>query len=141
MSEIHQDPFTDHVVQNLPPDVRATFTPEQLAALQGALARVQKNARARHLVDLRVGLPLYWASFYLVFLFGRDQRKQVCDLLVDRRDRTHHVLRAGLVLVLLGVLFVGFAVVLFYVLYLIKCWLGIDIFPDRHLCDILGFSP
>lgn len=140
MNEIHQDPFADHVVQSLPPEVRANFTPEQLAALHVALARAQKSARARHLVDLRFGVPLYWARYYVVLLLGRDQRSKVCEVQVDRRERTTHLLRAFLVLLLFSLLFLGLAVVVLWLLYLLKSFLGIDIFPDRHLCDILGFS-
>ncbi len=44
----------------MPLAVRATFTPGPLDAIQAALARAQDSARARHLVDVRFCIPLYW---------------------------------------------------------------------------------
>ena len=140
MSEPALDPFADHVIQGMPPEVRATFSPEQLAAVQQALAQAQQCARARHLVDLRFCVPLYWARYYVVLLLGRDQRRHVREVLVDRRSRGGQFLRALLLLTLLALTTLGFAVAVFYTLYLLKSYLGIDIYPDKHLRDMLGLG-
>ncbi len=56
------------MLSRLPEDVRAGFTPQQLAALDGALDA--NNAR-RHPINVRVTL---FGMAYLVVLAGRENR-------------------------------------------------------------------
>ncbi len=132
-----KDPFTDHVFRNMSPEVRATFTDAQALAIQEALARAQQTARARHLLDIRFSIPFYWARYYVVLLLGRDERARIRTVLKQRRVSTSRLLRGLGVLALLGMTFVGLVVVVLFVLYLLKSWMGVDFFPERHLRDFL----
>ncbi len=55
-------------MSRIPPEVRSSFTPVQLAALQTALKP------RHHAVDLRLSLPWLGKRFYLVILAGEEQR-------------------------------------------------------------------
>ncbi len=130
-----RDPYRDSVINSIPAAVRVTFSEVQLAALQQALAQV--NGSSRHLVDVRTELSLYWVRYYIVFLLGRDRRDHVQQVSLDRRRRSRHAAKIGLSVLVVWFLMVGAAVTAFIVLYLIKCHLNIDIFPDKHLRDFL----
>lgn len=54
--------------KRMPRDVAATFTTEQLAALDRALAP------SRHAVDIRLSLPSPGGRRYVVLLAGRERR-------------------------------------------------------------------
>ncbi len=58
----------DSWMERIPSDVRSSFTPVQLAALQTALKP------RRHTVDLRLSLPWLGKRFYLVILAGEERR-------------------------------------------------------------------
>ena len=87
-----------------------------------------------HILDRRGRLPLYFISFYYVFLFGRDRRAS--------QRRKEHARRFGAEVlgntVFVMVVLSPFAVLLLVVLYLVKMYLGIDLFPDFHLPGALG---
>ena len=129
------DPFADSILQAMPPDVLASLTIEQIEAIQTALAA--SHPRAHHLVDVRFCVPLYWTRFYVVFLFGRDRRSRTRAVLVDRRNRTARALRLCFVLLVVFLVLLGAVVAVFFLIYKVKCLLGIDLFPDLHLRDIL----
>ena len=65
--------FTRRFLARLRPDVAASFTPEQLAAVQLAFGM---RYAADHAVDLRRTMTLPWGRFYVVLLGGRDRRTQ-----------------------------------------------------------------
>lgn len=137
MTQMIDDPFTNNVINSMPADVRETFSEQQLDALQAALAKV--HSRSRHLMDVRVQIPLYWARYYIVFLLGRDMRSHVQEILLNRRQRSSRAAQIGFIAMAVWLLIAGIAVTGFIVLYLIKSAVGIDIFPDKHLGDFLGF--
>ncbi len=56
------------LLKRLPRDVAATFTTEQLAALERAVAP------SRHAVDIRLSLPFLGRRRYVVLLAGRERR-------------------------------------------------------------------
>lgn len=133
-----QDPFTDHVLRNMPPAVRATFSETQQLAIQEALAKARQSARERHLLDIRFSIPLFWARYYIVFLLGRDQRKHVRNVLKRRRISTARLLRGVMAMLIVSCAMLGLLVAILLLLYVVKSWLGVDFFPDRHLRDFLG---
>lgn len=131
------DPYTDNVISSIPADVRASFSAAQMDALQQALAKV--HSRSRHFLDVRLQLPLYWTTYYVVFLLGRDKRAHIQEILINRRQRSSRAAQIGFTVLAAWLLITGAAVTAFIVLYLIKSAVGIDIFPDKHLGDFLGF--
>jgi hypothetical protein len=65
------DAFIDRFLARVPADLRASFTPMQLAAIQRAFGM---RYTMEHTLDLRRHVRLPWARYYLVVLCGRDHR-------------------------------------------------------------------
>lgn len=63
--------FIARFLRRVPGEVAATFTPEQLAAVQGAFGL---RYTMDHAVDVRRTVRLPWGGFYFVLLAGRDAR-------------------------------------------------------------------
>lgn len=103
--------------------VADTFTHKQRKALQKII-----NTREwkKHDVDFRptLALPFLPWNFYIVFLFGVNRRS------LSPTERVMAVSMFLLVIFFIGLFIIGGVFVL---LYLLKSWLGIDIFPDESL--------
>lgn len=65
-----QNAFLDRFLARVPRDVAGTFTPEQLAAVQGAFGM---RFTVDHALDVRRSVRLPWGRFYLVLLCGRER--------------------------------------------------------------------
>jgi hypothetical protein len=81
------DAFIARFLARVPADLRASFTPDQLTAIQHAFGM---RYTMEHTLDVRrhVGLP--WARYYLILLWGRDHRPR------ERSFRAHAVVLAAL---------------------------------------------
>jgi hypothetical protein len=103
--------------------VADSFTYEQRKALQKSITTQDWR---QHNVDFRptLALPFLPWSFYLVFLVGVNRR----GLLPAERFIAFTMLL--FIVFIIGLLVVGCAFVL---LYLLKSWLGIDLFPNESL--------
>lgn len=103
--------------------VAASFTYKQRKALQKS---INNHDWQQHKVDFRptLAIPFLPWSFYLVFLAGTNKRQ----LLQSERF-------IGFTLFLIMVFFIGLIVIacVFFLLYLIKSWLGLDFFPNTSL--------
>ncbi|MBD2726614.1 hypothetical protein H6G96_09800 [Nostoc sp. FACHB-892] len=65
------DPFIQHFFASISPQIAASFTHAQLAELKNVFGnRVGK----RHTVNIRLSIPFFKKSFYLVFLLGKEKR-------------------------------------------------------------------
>lgn len=66
------DPFLEHYFKRIPPEVAASFTPEQRYAIKKMF-----GARdvASHSVELRRSFPFGRRRFYMIFLMGRERRE------------------------------------------------------------------
>lgn len=129
------DPYSAQVIASIEPNIRASFSETQLRGIQDALDGYEAGRR-RHWIDVRGRIPAYFASYYFVFLMGRDRR-------IGRR-RTEYK-RRGAVSMLGNVLFFMLVmsplILLALVgLYFLKAALGIDLFPDSHLPSLLGLD-
>lgn len=132
------DPYVDAVLRALPPDVRGAMPAAHREALADALGKVRDGSRARHLLDVRFRVPLFWTHYYAVILFGKDERRHSRALALGRRAATTQFLKAAVVLSVLALVALGTLVAAFFLLYLLKSAVGIDLFPDKHLADFLG---
>ena len=65
--------FIARFLNRLPPDVAASFTADQLAAVRRAFGM---RYAMDHAVDVRRSVTLPWGRFYLVLLGGRDRRQE-----------------------------------------------------------------
>ena len=128
------DAYAASVLARMNPQIRATLNADQERAIADAL--MAKDKRSAHWIDLRRSLPFYFASFYLVFQFGRDRRMGRRRVEYDRRLRA---VLAG------NVMFFIFAIsplIVFVLigLYFLKAMLGIDLFSGFHLPSLFGFG-
>jgi hypothetical protein len=103
--------------------VADSFTAEQRKALQKSITNQDWH---QHNVDFRptLALPFLPWSFYLVFLVGINRR----GLLPAERFIAFTMLL--FIIFIIGLLIIGCAFVL---IYLLKSWLGIDLFPNESL--------
>ncbi|CAM2943178.1 MULTISPECIES: hypothetical protein [Vibrio] len=97
--------------------IAETLNDEQKQAIEHAVKSM--GLVARHSIDIRETVPWFGKRFYIVFLCGRDHRKDVRE----RSKLVHFVLT---LLILIGVVSISLLAML--ALYLIKSALGIDIF-------------
>lgn len=111
------------------------MTTEQVEAVRAALLAADRGKR--HPIDIRLNIPLYFARYYLVLFAGRDKRRgtllkeAVRKNAQDKRSGSMMILLMGM-LIIFGLLLIGLLTA-----YLIKSEMGIDIFPDKHLEDII----
>jgi hypothetical protein len=103
--------------------VADSFTYKQRKALQKS---INSQSWRQHNVDLRptLALPFFPWSFYIVFLVGINKREL---LPIERFMATAMFL---LIIFISGLIVIGCSFVL---IYLLKSWLGIDLFPNESL--------
>jgi hypothetical protein len=65
--------FITRFLARVPPDVAASFSPAQLAAVQRAFGM---RYIMDHAVDVRRTLHLPWGHYYVVLLGGKDSRNE-----------------------------------------------------------------
>lgn len=124
----------DDYLSTIDPDVLASLSAEQLAAVTAAIdAAIPKPAPK--LVDLRFGVDLIVSRFYVVLFVGKDRRQQRRAYPVPTRlAKVGNAIAAVVLLVGINLLV---SLVLFLAAYLFKSAIGVDLFPDAHLGDQL----
>lgn len=121
------DPFVNDIIKNIPAEVRGTFSPQQKESL--ILAIVKARSKSHHLVDARITIPFFYKRFYVVFLLGKNRRRKIRQVLIERRQKNSLV--SGLILMMMIILnttslaTLGLGVVF----YIIQSALGINLFP------------
>lgn len=109
------------------------LTHEQRKDLMNLMKRMLPPVPSKGIIDIRFS---FWfiRNWYIVLIFGRDTRNQFKAM--DRGDMDKNLTSIAKLItyiILLIVLFMLFALLL----YLLKSYAGIDIFPDAHLQDII----
>lgn len=120
-------------LQQLSPELRSSFSAEQLAAVRGLLAAAIPQP-APKLVDLRFGVDLIASRFYVVLFVGKDRRRQRRSYMPEPMVRLGNAIAAVILLLGLNLLI---SLVILLLAYLVKSAVGIDLFPDSHLADHL----
>ncbi|GGF62767.1 hypothetical protein [Alteromonas lipolytica] len=127
--------FADYTISRLAPEIRESLTNRQLNGIREAIFATQSGSH--HKVDCRFTVPLFLARYYVVFLVGRDRRKKT-RLLEMRRNQSGNIQLAPLMsFLLLSLLICLLWLAVFITLYWLKRELGIDIFENFHLMDLL----
>ena len=118
---IKEEPNVQHMLERMPKNVADSFTDDQLFHLNTALAGRRWGI---HKVDIRGTISLLRSRYYFVLLVGRD-----------KRDLSRTESRIGkLVMAAIVALFLCVSVVLGLVLlYILKSWLGINLFEGFSL--------
>ena len=126
MSRIKQSDNNSKVTQllsGMDESIAKSFTYKQRKALQKSISTQDWR---KHDVDLRptLALPFLPWSFYIVFLVGVNRR----GLLPAERF-------VAFAMFLLFIFFMGLFIMgcAFVLIYLLKSWLGIDLFPNESL--------
>ncbi len=128
--------FAEYTLSRIPAEVRASFTSEQVAAFRRALVG-QAQTRSK-VFDLRFTVPLFFRKYYFVLQVGRDRRRSTNERERDRIGSTPQPVKVVLKLAAVSVLFFSFGLLMLTSLYMLKSALGIDIFPNFHLRDLVS---
>jgi len=129
--DLASDPFTHHVMSKIDKNILDSLTTEQLSEIKAAISA--SKPLKKHPVDFRGIISLFFVRFYFVLLMGRDRRYTVKSIEKERRRSADIFASFLFFITILSPIIVG----LFLLAYFIKSFLGIDIFPDSHLWDIL----
>ena len=125
------DAFTDSVMRRIDRKVLASFTREQLRAIHEGISA--SRPLSKHPIDVRGIIPLFFTQYYFVLLMGKDRRLATRRIENIRREKS--ALAGGALF-----LFFGMSPLILFgllLLYFMKSAMGIDLFPDKHLWDIL----
>ena len=118
----NRPPVIERFYTHLDETIAQGLTPEQKEGVENAI--LASTLASRHQLDIRRRFPFFSTPYYLVFLFGRDLRRQ------HRQESTLSRMLLTFLL-LIAVLFVTCCVLL--TLYMIKSALGIDVFQNFHV--------
>ena len=120
-------------LSSLDPRIAESFTEEQLKAVKHLLKRAITKPSPK-LVDLRFTVDLVFSRFYIVLFVGKDRRTQKRFYFQNKLVRMGNSIAA--VILLIGVNLV-ISASLILVAYLIKSAIGVDIFANQHISDVL----
>jgi hypothetical protein len=96
--------------------------------------RVRYLKPSLKLVDLRFTMRLPFRSLYFVILVGKERRKDKRHYSLRKAEEIGNFVAAAFILLALNSLL---SIIFFGTLYLIKSWLGINLFKEIHLIDII----
>lgn len=125
------DAYSNHIMNRIPTKIQKSLTVEQKEAIEKAIR--SGITPKEHAIDIRGVIPLFYKKFYFVFHFGRDTRSTTKDNEEERRKMTKHFTNTVFIIFALSPLLL----LLFMALYFLKSALGINIFPNLHLGDII----
>ncbi len=128
--------FADFTLSRVPQDIRDSLTDTQYGAIRSAL--IAKDERACHRIDIRLRVPLFLRSYYLVLFAGRDRRASAYRLEKSRLSNIPRPLRSAIHSLLSLVVLLVVVSFVFILLYKIKNLVGINMFSDFHLSDLLS---
>lgn len=109
----NRPPVIERFYTHLDETIAQGLTPEQKEGVENAI--LASTLASRHQIDIRRSFPFFSKRYYLVFLFGRDLRRQ------HRQESTLSRMLLTFLL-LIAVLFVTCCILL--TLYMIKSALG-----------------
>ena len=130
--------FADYTLSRVPRVIRESLTDEQYQAIRTSL--IARDTDSRHSIDIRLTIPLFFRSYYFVFFAGRDRRASRYILENERwalipspiRMGFHYMVSFVVSLVVLGLAFIA--------AYKLKQLMGLDLFSNFHLPDLLPFG-
>ena len=121
--------------------MREKLSFEQRKDLMSLIKRMIPPVPSRGLIDLRF---TFWfiKSWYVVFIFGQDLRKQFKADDKGDVDRSLVAIARIFTYFTMSIILIILIVIL---LYILKTLAGIDLYPDTHFIDIikskLGMNP
>lgn len=127
------DTYADFTLSRLPADVSQSLTDSQYFAIRSVL--VAQDSSAKHSLDIRLTIPFFLRRYYFVFFAGRDRRASTHRLEKSRLNSIPYPARE-IFAVCISLCMVSFVLLLaFSLIYNVKVFFGIDLFPNFHLSD------
>lgn len=127
--------IADFTLSRIPAEIRATFTEEQILAIRQAV--IYQASSSRHTLAIRFTVPLFFRKYYVAFFFGRDRRRRTVESEKTRIEKTPKLVRNFAAVSFVTIFGFGIISVIFVTLYLLKYALGVDLFPETHLRDMI----
>lgn len=111
-----------------PPRTRENLTFSQRKELLGLMKRMLPPVPSMGIIDIRFS---FWfiRKWYVVFIFGKDTRNQ---FRIHERGIEDKILAILVKLTIYVIMALFFFTILVFLIYLIKSYLGIDIYPNKH---------
>lgn len=113
--------------------LKESLSHEQRKELMSLMKRMLPPVPSLGIIDIRFSF-WFFRHWYVVFIFGRDTRNQFKSL--DKGDMDAGLTTVAKLVTYVIMLLVA-TILLLYAMYLIKSLMGIDLFPDTHLIDII----
>lgn len=129
--------YAEFTISRISPEIRASLTDVQMEAIRNAL--IAQNTSQKHSVDVRGTIPLFFAKYYFVLFAGKDKRSSTVQKEQRRINKVPLPIRLTIYGMVLSTVFVSFSLLAFAIMYALKSFLGIDIFPKHHLSDFINF--
>ncbi|MBE9033258.1 hypothetical protein IQ266_26340 [filamentous cyanobacterium LEGE 11480] len=126
--------YLENYLERVPASLLSEFTDQQLSTIQDIVVSAIPKPSPK-LVDLRFTINLLVTRFYIVVFVGKDRRTS------RRRYIPNGVARFGnvfMALILLAGANMVASFIIFMTLYFLKSWLGINIFKEMHLIDVVN---
>ncbi|MBN2830467.1 MAG: hypothetical protein JXR56_09130 [Candidatus Cloacimonetes bacterium] len=114
-------------------DFKQNLSHAQRKELMGLLKRMLPPVPSRGIIDIRFS---FWfvKRWYIVFIFGEDIRNSFQAL--DKGDVDKGIVVVAKIFTYLFTTVLILSLI-FITMYLLKSIAGIDIFPDKHLTDVI----
>ncbi len=109
------------------------LTHEQRKELINLMKRMLPPVPSRGLIDVRFAF-WFFGNWYIVFIFGKDTRNQFKAIDKGDWDRSLTVVAKIFTYIFMALVLILLTLML---LYFLKSSMGIDLFPDQHLMDVL----
>jgi hypothetical protein len=118
---IRDEPNVKNLLSKMPNEVAQSFTDEQLTQINLALAG---RRWGQHKLDIRGTLSFLSSRYYFVVLGGKDKREASRTL--------RNINSFGVSLLLFGII-ICCSIFGLLVLYILKSWMGINLFENYSL--------
>ncbi len=113
--------------------INEKLTHEQRKELMNLMKRMLPPVPSKGIIDIRFSF-WFFKRWYIVLIFGKDTRNQFISM--DRGDMDKSLTYVAKIITYLILVIVVFLLVAF-LLYLLKSYAGINIFPEAHLGDMI----
>jgi len=115
----------------IPKELKESLTHEQTEAVKRILQRATKTP-TKKIIDFRTSF-WFFKKLYIVVVIG--EKKSNAYLGNSYKDKAS-IIRIALKTLVYMTLFILLAIAIFFILYLIKSLLGINLMPHKHLIDL-----
>lgn len=125
----------EYLVSRIPTTIWKPLPPDQKQEILNAFLKMTVERHSP--IKFQGVIPLFFRRYYFLLWFGRDRRAKTVS---DERVRTQMVpwpIRLVFYTFLIWFTASSFALLTFVSMYMLKSWLGVDIFPSHHLRDFV----